>query len=49
MSYLIQSQKDDRAQSSASAILIRRGWRPMMAKRAAEIEDRRKLPDLLRK
>ena len=41
MSYLIQSQKGDRAQSPVSAILIRRGWRPMMAKRAAEIEDRR--------
>ena len=33
--------KGDRAQSPASAILIRRGWRPMMVKRAAEIEDRR--------
>ena len=33
--------KGDRAQSPASAILICRGWRPMMAKRAAETEDRR--------
>ena len=41
MSYLMQSQKATGPQSPASAILIRRGWRPMMVKRAAEIEDRR--------
>ena len=39
MSYLIQG--DDRAQSPASAIPICQGWRPLMVKRAAEIEDRR--------
>jgi hypothetical protein len=41
VSYWIQSQKTTGLQSPASAILIRRGWRPMMVKRAAEIEDRR--------
>ena len=41
MSYWIQSQKTTGLQSPASAILIRQGWRPMMVKRAAEIEDRR--------
>ena len=33
--------KGDRAQSPASAILIRQGWKLMMVKRAAEIKDRR--------
>ena len=41
MSYLIQSQKATGLKVRHRQYLIRRGWRLMMAKRAAEIEDRR--------